>query len=102
MWLLSMATNMPVNIFQEDRACSTLQQGLDLQCPSIILTTYHSGVWCKEGSDEVEAGPPLEAQPVMAPRKTGGRPCVKNKAYQHEDSSTETDPDDLLEVLVKV
>ena len=55
-WLLSMATDILVNIFQEDRACSTSQQGLDLECPSIVLTTYHSGVWCKEGLDEAEAG----------------------------------------------
>ena len=101
-WLLLMATDTPVNIFQEDRVCSTSQQGLDLEYPSIVLMTYHSGVWCKEGSNEAEAGPPLEVQPVVAPRKTVGRPCIKEEVYQDKDSSTETDPDDLLEVLVEV
>ena len=98
--MLSMATDMPVNIFQEDRACSMLQQGLDLQCPSIVLTTYHSSIWCKEGTDEAVVDPPPVVQPeAMAPRKVCGRPCVKDQAYQHEDSSTEMDPNDLLEVL---
>ncbi len=80
-WLLSMATNTPVNIFQEDRVCSTSQQGLDLECPSIILISYHSGIWCKEGSEEAEAGPLPEVQPVVAPRKTVGRPCVKEEVH---------------------
>ena len=102
-WMLSLVLDLPMNIFLEDRACSTSQQGLDLQFLSIVLTMYHTGIWCKEGDDEAVAAPEILMEPVrLAPRKVCGHHCIREEAYPQEDSSTETDPDELLEMLVKV
>ncbi len=71
LWLSSMATNCPVNVFNKDLAWSTGVDGLDFSHPSILLTLYSGGFWCKEAPDDTENIFQDNWQPVAAAKRVG-------------------------------
>lgn len=94
--MASMATNTLINVFMEDEVFSMLVAGLDLSHPSVVLTSYHSGVWCREGEEEASAVDPPTS--LMTLRKVYGRPCVQEQEVSTTSSGTDTDPDDLFDL----
>ena len=96
LWMASLATNTPINVFMEDEAFSMAVTGLDLDQPTLVLTSFHSGVWCREGEEEASAvaSPPT---PVTL-RRVGGHPCVQEQDISSSFSGMDTDPEELFEV----
>ena len=96
LWMASLAMNTPINVFMEHEAFSTSVTGLDLSQPSLVLTSFYSGVWCREGEEEASAVEPPPS--LLTLRRVGGHPCVWEQEISSSSSGIDTNPDDLFEV----
>ncbi len=96
LWMASLATNTLINIFMEDKAFSMAVTWLDLGQPSLVVTSFHSGVWCREGEEEASAVA-LPPSPITL-RKVGRHLCVQEQDISSSSSGIDTDPDELFKV----
>ena len=101
LWLLSLASDHPINVVMDDRVFSTGISGVDFDCPTVVLLPSCEAFLCELDTSEDELGAaaaPLP--PTIALVSWGGRPLAAVPEYPDLPDSLDehTDPDKLLEI----
>ena len=100
LWLLSLASDHPINIVMEDRMFLTGIGGVDFECLTMLLLPSCEAYLCELDTQEDElrakVAPPL---PTVTLVSWGGRPLTAVPKYPDlpDSSDDSTDPDTLLE-----
>ena len=110
LWLVSVVMGSPLNIVQQDMMWCSLWTGVDLEAyPTLLLTVYGKGLWCKpvpESVDEASSTQPMPDVVQDALRKRGRdvtqRMSPGTSTPSSHASSTETETELLMEAPQRV
>ncbi len=100
LWLLSLASDHPINVIMDDRVFSTSINGVDFDCLTVVLLPLCKASLCELDAPEDEHGAAVAPlPPTVTLVSKGRRPLAAVLEYPDlpDSSDEQTNPDTLLE-----